>query len=359
MRCLRAEARSKLAHLAEPGVGEDWRAHIGDESSAGSVDLVRAREHGRGREANTPEEIPARGWSDIVYRVFWAVSADRILSTAGGVAFFALLAIFPGIAAIVSLYGLFADASTIGSHLILLSGILPTGVLALIADQITLVLQQRSGTLGTAFLAALLIALVSANSGISALFDALNVVYGEKEKRSLVRFYAITFLFTLAGILLIIVAVIGVVVLPLVLKFVGLPSATERLLSILRWPILFATISWSLAFMYRYGPSRRDAQWRWVTWGSLFAAMMWIAASMLFSWYVATFDSYNRLYGSLGAGVGFMVWLWVSAAIILFGGEINAQMEHQTARDTTDGSPRPLGSRGAIMADHVGAGHTW
>jgi membrane protein len=291
--------------------------------------------------------------------VFWAISADRILSTAGGVAFFALLAVFPGIAATVSLYGLFADASTIGNHLVLLAGILPTGVLALVADQIALVLQQRSGTLGTAFLAALLVALVSANSGISALFDALNVVYGEKEKRSLVRLYAITFLFTLAGILLIVLAIIGVVVLPLVLKFVGLPTTTERLLAILRWPILFATIASSLAFIYRYGPSRRDAKWRWVTWGSLVAAMMWIAASMLFSWYVATFDSYNRLYGSLGAGVGFMVWLWVSAVIVLFGGEINAQMEHQTARDTTDGGPRPLGSRGAVMADHVGARHTW
>ena len=200
---------------------------------------------------------------------------------------------------------------------------------------------------------------MSANSGISALFDALNVVYGEKEKRSLVRLYAITFLFTLAGILLIVLAIIGVVVLPLVLKFVGLPTTTERLLAILRWPILFATIASSLAFIYRYGPSRRDAKWRWVTWGSLVAAMMWIAASMLFSWYVATFDSYNRLYGSLGAGVGFMVWLWVSAVIVLFGGEINAQMEHQTARDTTDGGPRPLGSRGAVMADHVGARHTW
>jgi membrane protein len=361
-RSLRArDARPELTHsVTHAAPADDWRAHIGERSDPGGfVDLARAREPGRGRDADSPEQIPARGWSDIVYRVFWAIAADRIVSTSGGVAFFALLAVFPGIAAIVSLYGLFADASTIGSHLVLLSGILPAGILALIADQITLIVQQRSDTLGTAFLVALIVALVSANSGISALFDALNVVYGEKEKRSLVRFYAITFLFTLAGILLIIIAIAGVVVLPLVLKFVGLPSATERLLAILRWPILFASIAASLAFIYRYGPSRRDARWRWVTWGSIVAAMMWIAVSMLFSWYVATFDSYNRLYGSLGAGVGFMVWLWVSAVIVLFGGEINAQMEHQTARDTTDGREKPLGSRGAMMADHVGAGHTW
>ncbi len=276
------------------------------------------------------------------------------MSTSGGVAFFAVLAVFPGIAALVSLYGIFADASTIGNHLIFLSGILPGGVLALVADQITLITRQADNTLGMAFLVGLAVALASANSGMAALFDALNVVYDEKEKRSLVRFYATTFLFTLAGIVFVIVAVAGVVVVPLVLKFVGLPTMTEWLLAILRWPILLVTIVTSLALIYRYGPSRNDARWRWVTWGSIAAALLWIAASMLFSWYVATFDSYNRTYGSLGAGVGFMVWLWISTVIVLLGGELNAEMEHQTARDTTEGSAKPLGTRGAMMADHVG-----
>ena len=293
---------------------------------------------------------------DILWRVLWSISADRILSTSGGVAFFALLAIFPGIAAIVSLYGLFADASTISNHLALLSG-LPGGVLALIADQITLIARQENETLGAAFAVGLLVALVSANSGVAALFDALNVVYDEKEKRSLMRFYATTFLFTLAGIAFVVVAISAVVVLPLVLKFVGSATTTERLVSILRWPILLVTLVVSLGFIYRYGPSRRDARWRWVTWGSIGAALLWIAASMLFSWYVATFDSYNKTYGSLGAGVGFMIWLWISAVIVLLGGELNAEMEHQTARDTTQGAPKPLGSRGAMMADHVGKAH--
>jgi membrane protein len=289
--------------------------------------------------------------------VFSSISADRIFSTSGGVAFFALLAVFPGIAAIVSLYGLFADASTIGNHLSLLSGFLPSGVLQLISDQITLISSQRNGTLGTAFAVGLLIALGSANSGMAALFDALNVVYDEREKRSLVRFYATTFLFTLAGIVFVILAITGVVVLPLILKFVGLAATMEWLLAIVRWPLLLAILVVSLACIYRYGPSRRDARWRWVTWGSILAAVLWMAASMLFSWYVATFDSYNKLYGSLGAGIGFMVWLWISAVIVLLGGELNAQMEHQTARDTTDGGPRPLGSRGAMMADRVGESH--
>ena len=340
---------------SEADKGHDWRAEVGAESDSGrSVDLARAREPGRGREANTPEQIPPRGWRDVLLRVFWSISEDRILSTSGSVAFFALLAVFPGIAAIVSLYGLFADASTIGNHLSLLSGFLPGGVLQLIAEQITLISRHGNETLGTAFVVGLLIALASANSGMAALFDALNVVYDEREKRSLVRFYATTFLFTLAGIVFVIIAITGVVVLPLMLKFVGLATTTEWLLAILRWPILFVTLVVSLACIYRYGPSRRDARWRWVTWGSILGALLWIAASLLFSWYVATFDSYNATYGSLGAGVGFMVWLWLSAVIVLLGGELNAETEHQTARDTTEGGSKPLGSRGAMMADHVG-----
>jgi membrane protein len=189
---------------------------------------------------------------------------------------------------------------------------------------------------------------------MAALFDALNVVYDEKEKRSLLRFYSTTFLFTVVGMAFVALAVIAVVILPIVLKFVGLPGATERVVAVLRWPVLLLTIAISLAFIYRYGPSRRDARWRWVAWGSIVAAILWVGASMLFSSYVAMFDTYNKTYGSLGAAVGFMVWLWISAAIVLLGGEVNAEMEHQTARDTTQGGSRPLGSRGAMMADHVG-----
>ncbi len=334
--------------------GEDWRAEVGEQSNPKSADLARAREQGRGRQADTPEEIPLRGWADILWRVARSVSEDRVLSTAGSVAFFTLLAVFPGIAAIVSLYGLFADASTISDHMTLLAGVLPFGVLEVVADQIRLVAKAGNDALGTAFIVGLLVALGSANSGMAALFDALNVVYNEREKRSLLEFYSTTFFFTLAGIVFVNLAIIGVVVLPLVLKFIGLTTITEQLVAVVRWPILLATVGVGLAFIYRYGPSRRDARWRWVSWGSLVAAFLWMGASMLFSWYVVTFDSYNRAYGSLGAAIGFMVWLWISAVIILLGAELNAEMEHQTAHDTTQGGPKPIGSRGAMMADHVG-----
>jgi membrane protein len=333
---------------------DDWRAQVGEPNNPRFLDLARSREPGRGREATSPEQIPPRGWNDILWRVLWSISEDRILSTSGGVAFFVLLAVFPGIAAIVSLYGLFADASTISGHLTLLAGILPFGILQLVADQILVVAKQGNDTLGTAFIIGLFVALVSANSGIAALFDALNVVYNEREKRGYVRFYTTTFLFTLAAIVFANLAVVGVIVLPLMLRFLGLGEDTEWLVRILRWPILLVTVMVSFGVIYRYGPSRRDARWRWVTWGSVVAAFLWLAASMLFSWYVATFDSYNRAYGSLGAAIGFMVWLWISAVIVLLGGELNAEMEHQTSRDTTRGESKPLGSRGAMMADHVG-----
>jgi membrane protein len=181
---------------------KDWRAEAARvEDSPLALSLARAAERGRGREALAPSEIPARGWRDILWRVVWAIPEDRVLSTAGSVAFFALLAVFPAIATVVSLYGLFADAASIRGHLALLDGVVPDGVLALIGDELARVATQRGDRLGLAFVIGLAIALWSANSGVAALFDALNVVYKEREKRSLTRFYATTFLFTIGGVL--------------------------------------------------------------------------------------------------------------------------------------------------------------
>jgi len=334
---------------------EDWRSEAEREDDTPlSLARRRAREPGRGREAEAPEAIPARGWRDILLRLVWAIPEDRVLSTAGSVAFFALLAIFPALATLVSLYGLFSNAGTLGTHLALLDGLVPDGVLNLLADELSRIVATRTDTLGAAFAVGLLIAFWSANSGVSALFDALNVVYKEREKRSLLRFYATTFLFTLGGVLFVICAVAFVVVLPAVLGLFGLATATGRIVAIARWPALLFAVMLALALVYRFGPSRRPARWRWVSLGSAVAALLWVGASMLFSWYVASFDSYNRTYGSLGAGVGFVTWIWLSAVIVLLGAELNAQMEHQTARDTTGGRAKPLGRRGAVVADTVG-----
>ncbi|MDB5591008.1 YihY/virulence factor BrkB family protein [Enterovirga sp.] len=334
----------------------DWRADVErrDEAEPSRGDFVRASEQGRGRGAMAPPDIPWRGWRDIGWRVVLAVPEDRVLATAGSVAFFALLAFFPAVAVVVSLYGIVADVRTIGDHLALLAGILPEGVIALIRDQIALIISKEAKTLSVAFAGSLAVALWSANSGVAALFDALNVVYGEKEKRSLLRFYTTTFLFTLGAVAFVLLAVLAVVVMPVTLRVVGFSLPAEAVLSILRWPVLLVAVVLGLAALYRFGPSRADARWSWVSVGSTAAALLWIAVSMGFSWYVSSFDSYNKVYGSLGAGVGFMVWIWISVVIVLIGAELNAEMEHQTARDTTTGPERPLGERGATMADHIG-----
>jgi membrane protein len=334
--------------------GEDWHSKAQGKGERHyedpvAVSLERARERGRGREAGAPEAITPLGWRDILWRVLKGILADRILYTSGGVAFFTLLAFFPAVATIVSVYGLVADVSTIREHLTLLVSIVPDGAITLIGNQMAHAGQR--GTLSSVFF---IVALWSANSGVAALFDAFNVIYKEKERRSVLRLYGMTFLFTLGGIAFLLAAIGAVIVVPLVLAFIGMSTPAERLLSIVRWPVLLMVVIPWLATLYRYGPSRRSAKWRWVTWGSAVAAVLWILTSMLFSWYVASFESYNRLYGSLGAGVGFMVWIWLSVVVILMGAKLNAEMEHQTARDTTEGVEKPLGMRGAVVADRVG-----
>jgi membrane protein len=340
----------------EEARGQDWRSvetRAADHIALGTAHK-RAAEPGRGREAKRPEEIPSRGWADILWRVVWSVPEDRVLATAGGVAFFALLAVFPGLATMVSLYGLFADVSTMSRHLTLLTGILPSGVLDLLAQEMSRIASKSTPTLSTAFLVSFVIAFWSANSGVVALFDALNVIYKEREKRTLLRLYGTTFLFTLGAIGFGVAATTVVVVIPVILTFVGLSSFSDRLLTIARWPILLILVVLGLALIYRFGPSRREAKWRWVTWGSALATLLWMLGSMAFSWYVASFDSYNRTYGSLGAGVGFMTWMWLSIVIVLLGAELNSEMERQTAHDTTEGTPKPLGAREAYAADTVG-----
>jgi membrane protein len=308
----------------------------------------------RGRLANSPSEIPARGWKDILLRVYSNISEHRVLALAAGMTYYSLLAIFPAIAALVAVYGLFADPTAITRHLDQISGILPGGALDVARDQLTRVASKGSGTLGTTFVIGLAISLWSANAAMKSLFDTLNIVYGEKEKRGFLKLNAVSLFFTLAGIVFVLAALGAVVVIPVVLNFVGLSNFADLMLRIARWPAMFVAVALALALIYRYGPSREAPQWRWITWGSAVAAVLWLAASALFSWYAASFGKFNETYGSLGAVIGFMTWLWISAIVILLGAELDAEMEHQTARDTTTGSPKPIGTRGATMADTVG-----
>jgi membrane protein len=316
---------------------------------------VIAAQRGRGRSATTPSEVPARGWKDILLRIWKNIGKDRVIVVAAGVTFYAVLALFPAIAAFVALYGLFADPATITSHLDNIAGLVPGGAIDVIRDQITRVASQGSTTLGLTFIVGLLASLWSANAGMKSLFDALNLVYNEPEKRNFIWLNIISLTFTVLAVVFALVAIATMVVVPIVLDFLGLGGATEMVIKIARWPALFVVVSLALAFLYRYGPSREKPRWRWITWGSAFAAIAWLVVSILFSWYAENFGSYNKTYGSLGAIIAFMFWIWLSTIVILIGGEFNAETEHQTVRDTTTGRPKPMGARGATMADTVGA----
>jgi membrane protein len=316
---------------------------------------TRATERGRGRKASAPSQIPWRGWRDIAARVARKTQNDRVLSLAGGVAFYSLLALVPAIAAGVSLYALFADAGTIAAHVSLAAGVLPAEALDMVRNEITRIAQQSDNKLTFRFLLGVGIALWSANAGMKAIFDALNIMYDETESRGIIRLNLISLLFTLGSIGAVLLAVGAVVALPLIESALGRSPADQPIIGVVRWPAMLLLVLAGLAVLYRYGPSRRPAKWRWISIGSTFAAAAWLAVSSLLSWYLSNFANYDATYGALAAVVGLMMWLWLSTIVVLVGAEINSEIEHQTARDSTVGSEKPLGARGAVMADTVGA----
>ena len=311
-------------------------------------------EHGRGRDATGPSHLNLEAWKDILWRVWAEFNQDRVTLIAAGATFYLLLALFPALAAFVSIYGFVADPVTIADHIAFLGGILPSGGVELIERQLESLASQDTASLSFGFLFGLALALYSANNGIKTLFEAMNIAYDETEKRSFITLNLISLLFTLGAIIIGILFIVGVGVVPAVLAFVGLGGITEFLIWVLRWPILFVAAAAAISILYRYGPSRERAKWSWVTWGAAMATALWLIASMLFSWYLSNFADYNATYGSLGAVIGFMMWTWISVTIIIMGAELNSEMEHQTARDSTTGPEQPMGTRGATMADTLG-----
>jgi membrane protein len=305
-------------------------------------------------EANATHhsEISAKGWWSALKRVVVRFNEDRLMTEAAGVTFYSLLAVFPAMATLVSLYGLVANPLAVNSQLKYLNGVVPSGSLDIIRDELKSLTANGTTVLGFGFLIGFVTSLWSANQGVKALFDALNIVYHEKEKRGYIRFTGLCLLFTLGAILFIMTAIFCIAVVPLALKYLGLDEASAGLIAIGRWPVLMAILTFLLALIYRYGPSREQARWQWLSWGSAFAAVTWLIASIAFSYYVANFGSYNKTYGSLGAVIGLMTWIWISTIIVLLGAELNAELEQQTSRDSTTGPELTMGQRGAFKADN-------
>jgi membrane protein len=310
-----------------------------------------AAEPGRGRLAQGPRHIPLRGWRDIVWRTWLEMGRDRLPAVAGGITFYSLLAIFPAIGVFVSLYGLFANVDDVSKQLDQLAGFVPPQILSLLGDQMVRLAVQRPTSLSVAFVVSVLLSVWSANAGMQSLIDGLNIAYDETEKRNFVVRRALTYGFTFAA-LVFLTAVTGILVaLPIIAADLEL---MDWWVVPVRWVALLALSGMGFAAIYRFGPSRQKARWRWVRWGAAFAALAWVGGSLGYSWFLNNVAHYDVTYGSLGAVVGFMMWIWVSSMVVLIGAELNAEIEHQTAIDSTTGAPAPMGQRGAAMADTVG-----
>ena len=309
-----------------------------------------------GRDATRPYHIPLKGWWQVAQRVWSESNRDNLSVVAAGCAFFALAAIFPALSALIALYGLTADPATVEQHFRILSSVLPPQAYDIVIEQIHRLSDASGRTLGWSLALSLVLALWSANAGTQAMMAALNIAYEEPERRSLFQYYLNAFTFTIIGILGGVVMLLAIVYVPILFTFTGYSQAFELVVSVLRWPFLALFGLFMLAVLYRYGACRRSAKWHWVSVGSLFAMVVWLIASAAFSLYVSNFATYDKLYGSLGAVIILLFWLYISFYIILIGAEINAELELQTAKDTTAGKPRPMGERGAFVADHVAGG---
>lgn len=314
-----------------------------------------AAEPGRGRTAARPTHIPPRGLRDVAWRTAREVLDDRLPSVAGGVTFFTLLALFPAIGVFVSLYGLFADIEMVRQQLRELAGVIPREVLAIVGDQMERLAVREEASLSLAFVVSFLLSIWSANAGMKALFEGLNTAYEEVERRGFIRLTLISLTCTVGAILFLTVVTGLLVAAPLALDWLGL-ERLKVLMIPLRWAVLLLIAVGAFAMVYRIGPSRQPPRWRWVGPGAIVAAALWLATSLGFSWYVNNIAHYDATYGSLAAVIGFMVWVWASVIMVLIGAELNSELERQTAVDSTTGPSRPLGERGAQVADSVGAG---
>lgn len=308
----------------------------------------------RGRLADSPSEIPKPGWRDVLLRVKQQIGEDNVSLTASGVSYGWLLAIFPLLGSLIAIYGLIADPADVQRQIESLFGLLSSDVVSALHDQLTALTQKSGATLGFGALFGILFSLWSANSGTKAMITALNIVYSEKEKRGFFKLNLVSLSMTIGMVIAVVSALLLMLVLPIAFRVVGMEETIKNTLNTLRWPVLAIGFLIGLAVLYRYAPSREKPRWRWVTWGSALATLLWILASGGFALYVANFGKYNETYGSLGAVVVLMMWFYITAFIILLGAELNAELEHQTAKDSTDNAPKPMGMRGAHMADTLG-----
>ena len=309
---------------------------------------------GRGRDAESPTEIPARGWKDVALRVKDEVGDDHMVLAAAGVAFFAFLAVIPALAATVSIAGLATSPSSASQRIEDLLGGLPAEAKELLSTQLESMAGRSGGSLSVGLVVAVALSLWSASGGMGHLVEGINVAYDEHDDRNLFVRKGLALALTVGAIVFLVAAMVAITALPAILDATRLPSWLSTVLEYVSWPALMIGFAIGVAVLYRYAPDRDEPKWQWVSWGAVVAVVLWIVASVGFRIYVATFGSYGESYGSLAAVVVLLLFLFITSFVILLGAQINSEMEHQTARDTTEGADEQLGRRDAVVADTVG-----
>lgn len=314
----------------------------------------RTHRSARGRDAERPAEIPPRGWVDILWRVWLELGRDNAALIAAGLALYALLATFPALVAALAVYGFFASPAEAAEHAAALFRVMPPDAAALFRDRLEALAAREQQALGVGAVASLLVALWSARRGMLALIIATNIAYEEPDRRGWFHRLLLSLGFTIGAVLCFVVVVALAVAAPFSVEMADLGRGAEISLLAARWALLWVFLVLALAVIYRFGPHRATARWRWVTWGSAMAATLWLVGSGLFSLYVRNFGSYGETYGALGGVVVLLLWFFMSGYVVVLGAEINAELEHQTARDSTTGPEQPMGERGAHVADTLG-----
>jgi membrane protein len=306
-----------------------------------------------GIHAEKPTQIPWRGWKQIVKRAWAEHKADNMPIIGGGVAFFGFLAIFPGLIALISIYGLVASPETVTQEIEDLSTQLPDEAAQLIGEQLTSIAANSGRALTVGLVVSILAALWSASGGVGNLVTAVNIAYDEVETRNFLKLRTLSLGLTLGAVAFVIVAFGLLAVVPVVLDALPLGIVGTILAHVVRWTLLLAMFAGSLAVVYRAAPDRDAPRFRWVSLGAVVATVLWALVSVGFSLYVDNFGSYDKTYGTIAGVIVLMLWLYLTCYLVLLGAEINSEAEHQTAQDTTKGEPEPMGSRDATMADSL------
>ncbi|MFC3168562.1 MULTISPECIES: YihY/virulence factor BrkB family protein [Paracoccus] len=302
------------------------RRRFGMKTDGAPEPVPAARTHPKGKDVGL-WDLTKADWMAIAKSTFGQIGTDRVTAVAGGITFFGLLSLFPAITALVSIYGLVADPATISGHLDMLQSFLPQGALEIIRGQVESITSSPGTALSLAGIAGLLVAFYSANGGMKALLSALNVAFFQTETRGFLRLNLVSMAFTLGGIVMIILMLGIIAVIPILLQMLPLTSTTSTWVGLIRWPIMFGVLILALAALYRWGPDAPDSRWRWISPGAVLAAVGLVLTSILFSWYAANFANYNETYGSLGAVIALMMWLWFASTVVLVGAEVNSEIE--------------------------------